>query len=170
MIVTICKAWLSPVTLEYLFESPSSPIWAAGVDRFLFQNEFSKPQHFLTEDSFNCVSLLLILIFSKSILWIIVPCLCLYSARLVISLTSTHASFIPDSKFCTCCPLTKNAYVYHSCPSWGLLQSQALNDLVTHHLTELSRLRPLSSCLLELYWYIQGAALHLPSVLHFKAT
>lgn len=36
------------------------------------------------------------------------------------------------------------------------------NDLVPHHLTELSRLRPLSSCLLELYWYIQGAALQLP--------
>lgn len=53
----------------------------------------------------------------------IVFSLCLYSSRLVISLSSTQASFIPDSKFCTCSPLTKNAHVYISCPSQSLPES-----------------------------------------------
>lgn len=94
---------------------------------------FPKSHHFLTQDSFSWASPLLVLAFSSPILWTIVPSLCLYFVRLVISL-STQASCVLDSKFYTGRYLAKKTHIYICCLSWSLSENSFLHSqaLVTH--------------------------------------
>lgn len=70
-----------------------------------------------------------------------------YSPRLIISLSSTQASFICESKFCICSCLTRNAPTYIYCSSWNLvnyfLHTQALRGLAPCHLADLNKVKAL---------------------------
>ena len=122
----------------YLFQSlnPSSSAWTQISKSILLMSSL---QIFLTQGSFSEASPLLVLRFFSPTLWTVFPSLCLYSARLAISLSAIQAGFILDSKFCTCGPLAKNAYIYVLCLLWSLSENFFLpSQALVTHLAELS--------------------------------
>lgn len=137
--------------------------------KITLEKVFTKSHHFLTQDSFSWASPLLVLAFFSPILWTIVPSLCLYFVRLVISL-STQASCVLDSKFYTGRYLAKNTHIYICCLSWKSLWKLLPAFTGSGYSSGwASRVKRLNTCLLELYWCMQRDV-QLLCVLSFKAT